>query len=232
MLYMDLVRLDNVKKTYAERGAPPVDALRGISLNLETGSTVSLMGVSGSGKTTLLNIIGCCDRPTSGKYFFCGEDVSLKNDRELCHIRNQQVGFITQNLNLLPYLSTRENIMLPALIGRKGSEDAKVSVGKMMAKLEISDKADTQIRFLSGGQKQRAAIARALINGPKLILADEPTAALDTKTAAQTLKYLFELQKELGFAIVLSTHDKNVANMCSIHFQIADGKITAEDKLK
>ena len=222
--------LEDIKKTY-RTGEIEVEVLKGINLEIKRGEFVAIMGTSGSGKTTLLNIIGCLDRPTSGRYLLAGREVfggesnsSGLDDNELSEVRNKHIGFIFQNFYLLPYATVLENVLLPALYS-----DSKVNKTKAMEILRLvglSERARFKPNQLSGGQQQRVAIARALINEPELILADEPTGQLDSNTAREIMELLKELNKK-GKTIILVTHDNNIAGYAEKIIHMKDGRIVS-----
>jgi putative ABC transport system ATP-binding protein len=222
--------LEDIKKTY-RTGEIEVEVLKGINLEIKRGEFVAIMGTSGSGKTTLLNIIGCLDRPTSGRYLLAGREVfggesnsSGLDDNELSEVRNKHIGFIFQNFYLLPYATVLENVLLPALYS-----DSRVNKTKAMEILRLvglSERAKFKPNQLSGGQQQRVAIARALINEPELILADEPTGQLDSNTAREIMELLKELNKK-GKTIILVTHDNNIAGYAEKIIHMKDGRIVS-----
>jgi putative ABC transport system ATP-binding protein len=222
--------LEDIKKTY-RTGEIEVEVLKGINLEIKRGEFVAIMGTSGSGKTTLLNIIGCLDRPTSGRYLLAGREVfggesnsSGLDDNELSEVRNKHIGFIFQNFYLLPYATVLENVLLPALYS-----DSRVNKTKAMEILRVvglSERARFKPNQLSGGQQQRVAIARALINEPELILADEPTGQLDSHTAREIMELLKELNKK-GKTIILVTHDNNIAGYAEKIIHMKDGRIVS-----
>ena len=221
---MPLIRLDNIYKIY-KMGDEEVHANDGISLDIHKGEFVAIVGKSGSGKSTLMNIIGALDVPTSGKYYLGGLDTSTMTDNELAEIRNHMLGFIFQQYNLLPKLSILENVELP-LLYQGVKESARKE--KAMCELErvgLADKANNRPQQLSGGQQQRVSIARALAGSPSIILADEPTGALDSKTSREVLGYIKQLNEE-GNTIVMITHDPTLAVQAKRVVQIMDGRIT------
>lgn len=201
-----------------------VEALRGVSLTVNRGDFTAIMGTSGSGKTTLMNIIGCLDTPTSGTYILNGRAISAMTDDELSVIRNETIGFVFQNFFLLHYASVIENILLPTLYMDVPSNGLKDKAMELLATVGLEDRAYFKPRQLSGGQQQRAAIARALINNPALIICDEPTGALDTKTASEIMKIFTELNNR-GTTIILVTHDSNIAAYAHNTVHIKDGLI-------
>jgi len=215
--------LEDIKKTY-RTGDIEVEVLKGINLGIKRGEFVAIMGTSGSGKTTLLNIIGCLDKPSSGRYLLAGREVSGLDDNELSKVRNKHIGFIFQNFYLLPYATVLENVLLPALYS-----DSMVNKTKAMDILRLvglSERARFKPNQLSGGQQQRVAIARALINEPDLILADEPTGQLDSLTAREIMELLKELNRK-GKTIILVTHDNNIAGYAERILHMKDGRIVS-----
>ena len=212
-------------KTYT-MGDMEVHALRGLSVQIARGEVVSIMGPSGSGKTTLMNILGCLDRPTSGDYTLDGESVAQLNDEQLARIRNQKVGFVFQSFNLLPRSTALTNVELPLRYsppnGRKRremAEEALVAVG-------LGDRISHRPNELSGGQQQRVAIARALVNNPAIVMADEPTGNLDTKSGDEIMDVLLELNKERGTTLIIVTHDPEVAERTERVINIRDGVVS------
>jgi putative bacteriocin export ABC transporter (lactococcin 972 group) len=225
----ELIRLEGVKKVYQHFGIK-TEVLKGISLTVMKGEFVAIMGVSGSGKTTLMNIIGCLDTPTEGKYFLEGKDISKLDDDQLSQIRNRYIGFIFQNFYLIPYLTALENVLVPTIYSEKPPKNPEEKAVTLLKKVGLGERLKHKPNQLSGGQQQRVAIARALINDPHLILADEPTGALDTKTAKEIMEIFKSLHKE-GKTIIIVTHDPNVAKQAQRIIKIEDGKITGEEIL-
>ncbi len=227
---MPLVRLENVYKTY-RLGEIDVPVLRGVSLSLERGELVALMGVSGSGKTTLMNILGCLDRPTSGHYWIDGREMSKATADQRAAARNSMIGFVFQNFNLLPRTSALDNVLMPLEYshGASSATGHRKRALEVLARLGLADHTRNEPSQLSGGQQQRVAIARALINNPSLLLADEPTGALDSRTGAETLQLFQQLNREEGITIVLVTHDANVAGYADRAIHIRDGQIDNDD---
>jgi putative ABC transport system ATP-binding protein len=226
-----IIRVEDITKVYG-MGDAQVRALDGVSLEIRENEFVAIMGPSGSGKSTMMNILGCLDRPTSGKYFLAGEDVSDLNKTELAIIRNQRLGFVFQSFNLLARTSALENVMLPLLYSRNGAlNDAqqKEKALKVLADVGLADRVDHQPHELSGGQVQRVASARALVNDPVLILADEPTGNLDSKFGEEIMLLLTELHQK-GSTIVMVTHEEYIAAHAQRVIRFLDGQIDT-DKL-
>jgi putative ABC transport system ATP-binding protein len=227
-----IIEINELSKIYG-MGVAEVRALDEISLTISENEFVAVMGPSGSGKSTLMNIIGCLDRPTSGQYLLAGEDVSGLNKTQLAIIRNQQIGFVFQSYNLLANTSALENAMLPLLYNRNGTagsaDEQKKKALKVLDAVGLADRVDHKPQELSGGQMQRVAIARALINDPVLILADEPTGNLDTKSGDEIMALLVELHKQ-GATIVMVTHEDEIAAYAQRVIRFRDGSIET-DKL-
>src|SRR5438874_3928813 len=221
-----LVRLVYVHKVY-RTGEMEVSAVRGVSLEIKRGEFVALMGASGSGKSTLMNILGCLDRPTSGEYFLDHADVSGLNRDQLADIRNRKIGFVFQNFNLLPRTSARENAELPLIYSAQHLSHAQVRerADHVLASVGLAGREDHHPSQLSGGQQQRVAIARALVNEPELLLADEPTGNLDTRTSIEIME-LFQELNDSGLTIVMVTHELDIASYCKRTVVMRDGRIT------
>jgi macrolide transport system ATP-binding/permease protein len=226
--WRDLIRLENVHKTYRP-GEVDIPVLRGVSLTIEQGELVALMGASGSGKTTLMNILGCLDRPTSGRYRFDGQEISTCSATARARLRSRKIGFVFQSFNLLPRTSALENVLLPLECdtARLDQRDAVVRARALLERVGLGDRLEHEPSQMSGGEQQRVAIARALINKPALLLADEPTGNLDSRTSAEILALITELHQE-GLTVLLVTHDADVARHAERVVRIHDGRI-AED---
>jgi len=220
---LPLIHLAQVTKTY-DAGELAVQALRGVDLNVEKGQMVAVIGPSGSGKSTLMHIMGCLDTPTSGTFVLDGEDVSELSSFKLAAIRNRKIGFVFQTFNLLPKASLLRNVELPLLYGGVARADRKERAMEALGRVGLAERARHRPSELSGGQRQRAAIARALVADPQLILADEPTGNLDTKTGLEILE-LFGGMHGRGETIVVVTHDPRIAERCQRIVQIVDGVI-------
>jgi len=213
-------------------GDNSVHALDEVSLTVEQGEFVTVTGASGSGKSTLMHILGCLDKPTAGKYFLRGEDVSDLSPADLAVIRNKQIGFVFQGFNLLPRTTATENVEVPLLYSRPlmSAAERREKAGEALDLMKLSDRASHHPNQLSGGQQQRVAIARALVNKPDLILADEPTGNLDTATGKEVMQTLVKLREERGITIVLITHEIEIASYGSRIVSIRDGKIISDEK--
>jgi putative ABC transport system ATP-binding protein len=220
-----VVRLRDIHKTY-RTGEMEVRAVRGVSLEIQRGEFVALMGASGSGKSTLMNILGCLDRPTAGRYVLDESDVSALNRDQLADIRNNKIGFVFQNFNLLPRTSARENVELPLLYGRRGLTNAQLreKADAVLASVGLEGREDHHPSQLSGGQQQRVAIARALINDPEVVLADEPTGNLDSRTSIEIMGIFQQLNKR-GITIIMVTHEQDIAAYARRNVMMRDGLI-------
>jgi len=221
-----MIKLEDISKTYP-MGKRELQVLKGIDLNIENGELVAIMGPSGSGKTTLLNILGCLDKPTSGKYYLEGREVSRLKGGELAKIRGQKIGFIFQTFNLLSRLTTLANVELGMTYA--GGVDRQRAV-EALAKVGLSERVKHRPVELSGGEQQRVAIARALVKNPSLFLADEPTGQLDSKSGEEIISILTSLHAEQGITLLVVTHDANIAKHCQRIIQLKDGEIVAEEK--
>ena len=224
MKLQSLVNFENLNKIYqADHGK--FHALKNINLKINKGELIAVVGASGSGKSTLMNILGFLDRPTSGKYIFLENEVSKLKDEKLSEIRNKKIGFVFQSFFLLPRLSALQNVMLPIQYRDKISKNAKQQALSMLQKVGINHLASNKPEQLSGGQQQRVAIARSLINDPEVILADEPTGALDSKTSSDVMDLFLKLNKEEKRTIIIVTHDKEVSRLCNRIITLEDGAI-------
>lgn len=220
-----MIKLENICKTYSKGKNNAVDALKNVSLNIKKGELTAIIGKSGSGKTTLLNIIGCIDTSDSGNYYLDGKKINKKNEAALSAIRNKSIGIVMQEFALIGSDSALENVMLPFYFDNKASlKKAKELALSVLSSVGIDSMAAKPVNKLSGGQKQRVAIARAIVNKPSVILADEPTGALDSKTAAEIMALFRELNKN-GHTIIIVTHDLEIANQCDRIIEISDGEI-------
>lgn len=220
----NLIHLENIERIY-KVGETQVKALKGISHDIQKGDLMAIMGPSGSGKSTLMNIIGCLDRPTSGIYLLEGQEVSMMNKNQLAGIRNKRIGFVFQNFNLLSRTTALENTELPLLYSDVPSKKSKELALKALAQVGLEGRELHKTNQLSGGEMQRVAIARALVNSPSLLLADEPTGNLDTKTGNDIMAVLKKLNKDNNITIVLVTHDPEVAEVAEKTIFLRDGEI-------
>lgn len=216
-----LCLMENITKTY-KMGEVYVEVLKNVNLSIKRGEFVAVMGTSGSGKTTLMNILGCLDVPTSGRYVLAGKEVSNLTDDELSVIRNEHIGFVFQNFYLLPYATVLENILLPTLYIERQKDNPEKRAIELLRLVGLEERAKFKPTQLSGGQQQRVAIARALINNPELLLCDEPTGQLDSKTASEIIDLLKKLN-EKGKTLIVVTHDQNIASHAKRIIQINDG---------
>lgn len=224
---MAVIALDNVSKVY-EGSAVPVRALRGVTITIRAGEFVAIRGASGSGKSTLMNIIGCLDRVSSGKYRLDGRDVNTLNRTDLAHLRNRKLGFVFQGFNLLKRYSALENVALPLIYSGVSPGRRRAKALEVLDLVGLKDRAHHLPNQLSGGQQQRAAIARALVNEPQILLADEPTGNLDSATGAEILAEFKRLNKQLGQTIVMVTHDPAVAAQAPREITIKDGLVDSD----
>ena len=222
-----VVSVRDVRKNYP-LGETEVHALRGISVNIEAGDFVAIMGASGSGKSTFMNILGCLDRPTSGEYWLEGTDVSRLNKKELARIRNQKIGFVFQGFNLLGRTTALENTELPMLYSRVGRKERESRARDALALVGLGDRMDHFPSQMSGGQQQRVAIARALVNKPRILLADEPTGNLDSRTSVEVMDIFQKLNRD-GLTIVLVTHEPDIARFAQREIVFRDGHIKRDE---
>lgn len=219
-----MIELESITKTYL-LGKENVNVLNNISLKIEQGEFVAIMGPSGSGKSTLMNMIGCLDKPTTGNYTLSGENVSHYSENELARVRNQSIGFVFQQFHLLPRLSALKNVELPMIYAGVSKSERQSRAEEALKKVGLSDRMDHLPNALSGGQKQRVAIARAIVNKPKIILADEPTGALDSKTSITIMEQFRELNEEEGVTVIVVTHESEVAAYTNRTIFVRDGMI-------
>jgi putative ABC transport system ATP-binding protein len=221
-----LIRLDNIKKHYTV-GVEQIRALDGVELEIEQNEYVAIMGTSGSGKSTLMNVLGCLDRPTSGTYELDGREVSSMNAGQLSHVRNERIGFVFQSFELLPRLTALKNVELPLIYSRDGWRGRQKRAREALEMVGLGDRMRHRPNQLSGGQKQRVAIARAMVNRPAILLADEPTGNLDSRTSEEILN-LFEDLYRKGQTIVMVTHESDVARHAKRIVRMKDGKVLSD----
>jgi putative ABC transport system ATP-binding protein len=221
-----MIRLEAVTKTY-RMGRVEVQALRGIDLHVESGDFVAIMGASGSGKSTLMNIVGCLDVPTSGRYFLDGTDVAKLDDDQLAIIRNRKIGFVFQSFNLIPRTTALHNVEMPLIYA--GAPNRRPRALEALEAVGLANRADHQPTELSGGQQQRAAIARALVTDPAILLADEPTGNLDSGSSVEIMKLLVELNEQHARTIVLITHERDIAAFSKRTVELRDGLIVRDE---
>jgi putative ABC transport system ATP-binding protein len=225
---MALIETRDLWKTYV-MGSEEIHALRGVSIEIERGEYVAIMGPSGSGKSTLMNLIGCLDTPSKGSYLLNNKQVSEMNDNELARIRNEEIGFVFQTFNLLPRASALQNVELPLVYAGITAKDRTARAKQALDKVELSSRMTHKPNELSGGQRQRVAIARALVNDPSILLADEPTGNLDSKTGTEIMA-LFARLHEAGNTIVLVTHEADVAAFAKRTIHVRDGQVEKDVK--
>lgn len=223
----DLIRVENVHKIY-RMGDVEVPALRGVNAIIERGEFVAIMGASGSGKSTFMNLLGCLDRPTSGKYFLEGEEVGALSRNEWAHIRNQRIGFVFQGFNLLVRTSAVENVELPMMYNGNAGKSRRERALEVLALVGLGNRVDHLPNQLSGGQQQRVAIARALVNRPSLVLADEPTGNLDSATSSEIMALFQRLNAEQGITIILVTHEPDIAAHARRQIHFKDGLVISD----
>ncbi len=225
----ELIQVEDIYKTY-QMGDVQVYALRGVNLTIQEGEFVAIMGSSGSGKSTLMNILGCLDRPTSGRYFLEKREVGSLSRDEWAHIRNQRIGFVFQGFNLLTRTSAIENVELPMMYNGQQKKRHRERAAEVLALVGLEQRVDHMPNQLSGGQQQRVAIARALVNRPSLILADEPTGNLDSATSAEIMALFQKLNAEQNITVVLVTHELDIADYAQRRVVFKDGVITSDDR--
>jgi putative ABC transport system ATP-binding protein len=221
-----LIQITNIKRDFV-LGNEVVYVLKGIDLEINKGEYVALMGPSGSGKSTLMNLLGCLDTPTSGSYILNGKDVSKMHDDELAEIRNKEIGFVFQTFNLLPRTTALDNVALPMVYAGFSKSERKVRAEEVLNQVGLADRMDHQPNQLSGGQRQRVAVARALVNSPSIILADEPTGNLDSKTSEEIMKLFGDIHK-LGNTVIVVTHEEEVAAYAHRIIRLRDGMIESD----
>ena len=222
-----MIELRDIRKTY-RMGEMDISALDGISLNVVQGELIAIMGPSGSGKSTLMNVLGCLDRPSGGSYSFESREISAMSDDELAHVRNAKIGFVFQSFNLLPRFTALKNVEMPLIYSGVPARSRTERAMPVLEKVGLQDRMLHKPSELSGGQQQRVAIARALVNNPSLLLADEPTGNLDSRSGAEILNILVELNRQ-GVTIMIVTHDRDIAAMCKRIINLKDGRIVGDE---
>jgi putative ABC transport system ATP-binding protein len=226
---IEVIKMENVSKIYAN-GPTEVRALDNVSLTIGKGEFVAIMGASGSGKSTLMNLIGCLDRATEGEYFLEGIDIKEKEDDELSYVRNQKIGFVFQSFNLVARTSALKNVELPMIYAKIGRQDRNERAKLLLENVGLADRGHHVPSELSGGQKQRVAIARALANNPAIILADEPTGNLDSKSSMEIMEIFERLNRENGTTVIVVTHETDIASFASRVITFRDGKLILDHK--
>jgi putative ABC transport system ATP-binding protein len=227
---MSLIRLEKISRRY-QMGAETVHALREVSLEIQRGEYVAIMGPSGSGKSTMMNLIGCLDSPTSGRYELNGTDVSQMDDNQLAEVRNREIGFVFQTFNLLPRSNALHNVELPLIYSGMNAETRRQTALESLNQVGLADRVHHKPNELSGGQRQRVAVARALVNSPSILLADEPTGNLDSKTGQEIMALFDELWRK-GNTIILVTHEEDIARHARRIVRIRDGLIAGDEKIE
>lgn len=226
---MSIIKVDNIHKTYNPDTDIPVHALRGVDIEISAGEFTAIVGPSGSGKTTLLNIIGGLDSPSDGNVFINGQDISEFNDNQLINFRQKEIGFVFQSYNLIPVLTAKENIEFIMLLQNRSEAERNDRVTELLDAVGLSDKINMRPNQLSGGQQQRVAVARALASKPTFVLADEPTANLDSTSTTQLLDIMYKLNQEEGITFVFSTHDQRVIDRAKRIILVEDGKVVSDE---
>jgi putative ABC transport system ATP-binding protein len=221
-----LINITNIKRDFV-LGTEIINVLKGIDLQINKGEYVALMGPSGSGKSTLMNILGCLDTPTSGSYILNGNDVSQMHDDDLAEIRNKEIGFVFQTFNLLPRTTALDNVALPMIYAGYSKSDRNKRATEVLTQVGLNDRMDHQPNQLSGGQRQRVAVARALVNNPSIILADEPTGNLDSKTSVEIMKLFGDIHAS-GNTVILVTHEEDIAKYAHRIIRLRDGMIESD----
>lgn len=225
-----LIKISNIKRNFV-LGNEIVYVLKGINLEINKGEYVALMGPSGSGKSTLMNLLGCLDTPTSGSYILNGKDVSKMKDDELAEIRNKEIGFVFQTFNLLPRTTALDNVALPMIYAGHPKSERNKRATEVLLQVNLADRMDHQPNQLSGGQRQRVAVARALVNKPSIILADEPTGNLDSKTSVEIMKLFGDIHAQ-GNTVILVTHEEEIAAYAHRVIRLRDGLIESDNRSK
>lgn len=225
-----MIEIDKLSKTY-KNGDIEVNALNEITLNINRGEFLAIMGTSGSGKSTLMNILGCLDRPTAGKYLLDGIDIASKTDDELSEIRNQKIGFVFQSFNLIPRTSCQKNVELPMVYAKMNSSERKVRAKELLKKVGLEARVDHMPNEISGGQKQRVAIARALANKPPIILADEPTGNLDSVSSVEIMEIFKSLNRDDKNTVIIVTHERDIAEYTDRIITFKDGKVIGDETI-
>ncbi|MBR5487273.1 MAG: ABC transporter ATP-binding protein [Phascolarctobacterium sp.] len=223
-----MIELKDIMKTYV-MGDNIVHALNHVDVTIDYGEFTAIMGASGSGKSTMMNILGCLDRPTSGEYYLDGKEIAGYNDDELAHTRNAKIGFVFQNFNLLSKLTAQANVALPLIYAGVGEEERMARAKKALEAVGLGDRLDHKPMEMSGGQRQRVAIARALINNPPVIMADEPTGNLDTKSSYEIMD-IFKKMNEQGKTVIMVTHEPDIAAYCKRVLVMRDGKLVSDER--
>jgi len=223
-----LIQITNIKRDF-QLGNETINVLKGIDLQINKGEYVALMGPSGSGKSTLMNLLGCLDTPTSGTYILNGNDVSQMHDDDLAEIRNKEIGFVFQTFNLLPRTTALDNVALPMIYAGYSKTDRTIRATEVLKQVGLDDRMDHQPNQLSGGQRQRVAVARALVNKPSIILADEPTGNLDSKTSVEIMKLFGDIHAA-GNTVILVTHEEDIAKYAHRIIRLRDGMIESDNQ--